>query len=122
MADGALFLNSRPNLEVGDLDRAIAFYAEVLGLPLRFRADEFSLAVVGDEGGCEIALQRLDMPHAASCYFNVLGVDAIHARCEAAGATITSPLQTQPWGMRDFVVTDPDGNRIAIGERVAGEA
>ena len=121
MPDAPRFLNSRPNLEVADLDRAIAFYVEVLGLPLRFRADEFSLAVVGDEAGCEIALQSLDSPHAASCYLNVLGVDALRARCEAAGATFTSPLQTQPWGMRDFVVTDPDGNRIAIGERVGAD-
>ena len=48
-----------------------------------------------------------------------MGVDELHARCEAAGATFVSPLTTQPWGMRDFVVADPDGNRIAIGERVA---
>ena len=53
MPDAPRFLNSRPNLEVSDLDRALAFYVDVLGLPLRLRADEFALAVVGEETGCE---------------------------------------------------------------------
>ena len=38
---------------------------------------------------------------------------------EERGGKITNPLTTWPWGMRDFVVTDPDGNWLAIGERVA---
>lgn len=120
MDDAIRLLNVRPNFEVTDLDRSVAFYCDVVGLELRFRADEFALAVFGDEGGAELAVQRVSSPAARSCYVNVVGVEALHARCVAAGIAIANPLTTQPWGMRDFVVHDPDGNMIAIGERVAG--
>ena len=50
MGEETRFLNSRPNFEVADLDRAIAFYRDVVGLELTVRADEFSLAVMGHDG------------------------------------------------------------------------
>jgi predicted enzyme related to lactoylglutathione lyase len=119
MSDEIRFLNSRPNFEVADLDRAIAFYRDVVGLELTVRADEFSLAVMGHDDATQIALMRVDAPKPRSCYVNVLGVDAAHERCSKARAeAITNPLTTWPWGMKDFVLTDPDGNWLAIGERV----
>ena len=119
MVSDPTFLAARPNLEVTNLDASIAFYETALGLPLRFRADEFDLAVLGVEGGCELALLQRDAPHAASCYLLVTAVDALHARCLEARALIATPLETHPWGTRDFVVADPDGNQLAIGERLA---
>jgi predicted enzyme related to lactoylglutathione lyase len=119
MTTDPAFHSARPNLEVSDLTASIAFYEAALGLPLRFRADEFNLAVFGDEGGCELALLQVDAPHAASCYLLVTGVDVLHARCLQAGAPVLGAPETHPWGTRDFVVTDPDGNQIAVGQRVA---
>lgn len=119
MSESLQILNVRPNFEVANLDRAVAFYRDRLGFALRFRADEFALAVFGDEGGAELALQQVAAPAARSCYVNVIGVEALHERCRTAGLRISNPLTTHPWGMRDFVVHDPDGNMLAIGERVA---
>ncbi|MCH7521427.1 MAG: hypothetical protein IIB42_07010 [Candidatus Marinimicrobia bacterium] len=33
------------------------------------------------------------------------------------GANITYPLTLEPWGLLNFVIADPDGHQIAIGER-----
>ncbi|RLT26122.1 MAG: hypothetical protein DWI48_06825 [Chloroflexi bacterium] len=112
-------ISTRPNFEVADLDRAVAFYLDALGFTLDFRADEFLLAVVGSEDGASIALNGTPEPRPRSCYLNVRSVDVIAQRCEEAGASFLAPLTTQPWGMRDFMVLDPDGNAIAVGERVA---
>ena len=112
------YVSARPNLEVTDLDRAIAFYGDALGLSLDFRADEFGLAVVGDEAGASIALIRSATPTPRSCYLNVEGVDALAERCVGSGTILLTHLTTHPWGMRDFAVHDPDGNIIAVGERV----
>ena len=120
MSETTRVLNVRPNVEVADMDRAVSFSERSLGLRVRSRAAEFGLALLGTEGGAEIALQQVSEPAARSCYVNVAGVDELHRRCTAAGVAIDAPLTTQPWGMRDFVVRDPDGNMIAIGERVAG--
>jgi uncharacterized glyoxalase superfamily protein PhnB len=36
---------------------------------------------------------------------------------ELASNAVTGlgPVQDQPWGLREFTATDPDGNRIRIG-------
>jgi len=52
----------------------------------------------------------------ACTYWNVDGVEALHKRCVTAGATITNELTRQPWGNYDFVVSDPDGHQLAMGE------
>jgi uncharacterized glyoxalase superfamily protein PhnB len=41
--------------------------------------------------------------------FVVDDVDAECARLEAEGVTITTPLETEPWGERYFQVADPNG-------------
>ena len=40
--------------------------------------------------------------------------DAWHTRMSAAGLDVT-PIADQPWGMREFTLTDPFGNHVRIG-------
>ena len=50
----------------------------------------------------------------------VLEVDdvrAVHARVQAAGWPLISPLTTQKWGQTDFRVADPDGYRLRLTSR-----
>jgi uncharacterized glyoxalase superfamily protein PhnB len=46
----------------------------------------------------------------------VSDVAAVAARCTAAGMRIVKVLRDQDYGQRAFVVADPDGNRLDIGE------
>lgn len=46
--------------------------------------------------------------------FEVDDVDAAHRKALAAGARIVYPLTTEPWGVRRFYVTDPDGVVINV--------
>jgi uncharacterized glyoxalase superfamily protein PhnB len=39
-------------------------------------------------------------------------VDAVYARHTSNGAKIVSPLQTQPWGLREYTVEDPNGYHL----------
>jgi predicted enzyme related to lactoylglutathione lyase len=41
--------------------------------------------------------------------FVVDDVDAEHDRLQAEGATVVTPLETEPWGERYFQATDPGG-------------
>jgi uncharacterized glyoxalase superfamily protein PhnB len=45
----------------------------------------------------------------------VADADAAHARAVAAGAVIVRPLQDRPFGGRDFIVKDPEGNTWTAG-------
>ncbi len=107
----------RPNLPVEDLDRAITFYRDVIGFEVAARMDDHGFALMKG-GGAELALVTLASPQPGGAYLYVTGVETLLARCEAAGATIVAPLKLEPWGIRDFVVEDPDGHRLAVGERV----
>jgi len=42
------------------------------------------------------------------------GVDVIFARAEALGAKVLQRPDVRPWGHRDFMVADPDGNVVWV--------
>jgi uncharacterized glyoxalase superfamily protein PhnB len=50
----------------------------------------------------------------AGCYLVVPDVEEWHATLDAAGLPVTA-LADQPWGMREFTLTDPSGNHVRIG-------
>jgi uncharacterized glyoxalase superfamily protein PhnB len=51
----------------------------------------------------------------AMAYVQVSGIDAYHAELSARGVQV-SAVDNRPYGMRDFEVVDPCGNRIAFGQ------
>lgn len=107
-------LSMRPNLPVADIDRAVVFYRDVLGFGVRARFEDGSFALMA-AGEAEVALVRDSSPASHGAYLYVTGVEQVRERCLAAGARATELIR-EPWGLLDFVVTDPDGNQIAIGE------
>ena len=104
-------------LGVRDVARSVAFYGQHLGFEvLSTIGDDFALLGRDD---VTIALVLAATPAVAgfaTCYVYVSDVDAVHRACERDNVTITNALTTHPWGNRDFVIRDPDGHQIAIGE------
>ena len=115
--DGVEILSARPNLYVKDIEASVTFYRDVLGFETK--------AIIGDPpnfalltaGGGEIALNLHDDPQSNGCYVYVTGVEALHDRCVEQGATVTYPLTLEAWGLLNFVIADPDGHQIALGEQ-----
>ena len=104
---------------------AAAFY-EAAGFGVRrYRNDEEDpgdgFAFVDFDGQSVFDLDAVaDLDAAANraaCYLITNDADAWHARMAAAGLDVTS-IADQPWGMREFTLTDPFGNRIRIGRGV----
>ena len=46
--------------------------------------------------------------------FVVDDIDTEYARLQSEGVTITTPIETEPWGERFFQVTDPNGVVIQL--------
>jgi catechol 2,3-dioxygenase-like lactoylglutathione lyase family enzyme len=103
---------------VADVDRAAAFYADVLGLPLLFR---YPGNAFFDAGGIRLYLAAPTEPGytgPATIYFRVDDVTGTLARLEARGA----PIRERPEiAHRDAAydlwlafVSDPDGNNIGL--------
>jgi predicted enzyme related to lactoylglutathione lyase len=118
------FLTSRTTLGVRNVSASVDFYVSALGFEVFHTMGEpptFAMIGAGDTGLGLTQVAEPALDDFACCYFNVEGVEELHERCVAAGATITNPLTRQPWGNYDFVVADPDGHQLAFGEVPARE-
>jgi catechol 2,3-dioxygenase-like lactoylglutathione lyase family enzyme len=59
---------------------------------------------------------RAPAPQSWDAYFHVTNGTVLAAEFGAAGADISKPLHDAVYGMREFEVTDPDGNVLCFGE------
>ena len=51
-----------------------------------------------------------------SCYVYVRDADGLHAELTERGARIQGAPESHPWGLRDFLVVDLEGNEITFGQ------
>jgi lactoylglutathione lyase len=103
-------------LWVNKYDECLAFYRDVLHLPLE-TADE-NFAQFSTEG-TRLYLHRLDdnsllRTHALEIHFEVLNVDAEYNQLLARGAQFEQSPSNMPWGTRMAALRDPEGNAIEI--------
>ncbi len=123
-------------LAVSDLDRALAFYREGLGLESQgviateFAGDDVTpagaIALFELDGGLILALYprtelakdaSIDLGPAKTGEFSIghlvagkAEVDALLARAQEAGATLTDEPHDRPWGIYSGYFRDPDGH------------
>lgn len=121
-------IDTIPYVWVADVEKAIPYYRDQLGFELEFvhtwewEGDRYGLALMARDAitlhlrVCECG----DFRHTGTSFYQVRmnGVDALHAEYLERGATVRFPPTTQPWGVRDFQIDDPEGNRIYFFEDV----
>ena len=107
-----------PIFPVSDLAASLAYYAR-----LGFTTSEYTgESAAGGYGfarrdGVELHLGTVPTGRTTSpttAYLFVDDADALAAEWREAGADIRSPEDT-PWGQREGVMIDPDGNMIRFG-------
>ena len=113
-------LSSRMLLRPTDLERSQAFYRDTLGLAVyREYGEGDHRGVVFFVGGGFLEVSgRADapaMPNVA-LWLQVRDVDAAHDELAGRGVDILRPPVTEPWGLREMWISDPDGLRMAIIE------
>jgi catechol 2,3-dioxygenase-like lactoylglutathione lyase family enzyme len=108
-----------PGIAVRDLERALAFYRDVLGFTKTFQnGDPVGFMILKrDAAELHLNLQRDAVAGLHNVAHLMVGdVDALHARCQVHGVRIVKGLRDKDFGLRAFVIADPDGNRIDIGQ------
>ena len=111
----------RLNVEVGDIEQAASFYAELLGIEGRPQAGRRCYFAAGP---VTLQVVQVEAPHPAAkaLYFAVADLDAAHARaddlgCLSAGDVHGTPAGqpvVRPWGERSFYCDDPWGNPLCF--------
>ena len=115
-------------IKSADLERSVRFYTEVLDFERKWPDEEDRENAHGVihlmRDGAELQLSR----HSGAGVFGSLSrvivndVDERYATFRARGLDTThrpaSPIHTAPvdqtWGLREFAVTDPDGNGLCF--------
>ncbi|WP_328812096.1 VOC family protein [Rhodococcus sp. NBC_00297] len=113
-------LASRIILRPRNVDETLSFYRDRLRLGI-FR--EYPGGVVFFAGQSLIEVAGHGEPTAgagagagATILLQVRDVEAARAELEAAGVEIVRPPQTEPWGLTEMWIADPDGTRIVVVE------
>jgi catechol 2,3-dioxygenase-like lactoylglutathione lyase family enzyme len=106
---------------ITDLERAITFYTQGLGLQVIKRNDEWGHALLEGEHGCQVMIDRsirTESNAATVVYYYTSDLEAVRSRLIAAGFK-PEPIDVTFYGMTEFRVHDPDGNEVWVGAREA---
>jgi catechol 2,3-dioxygenase-like lactoylglutathione lyase family enzyme len=104
---------------VSDVAKSTDHYRDVLGFTVTFQYGQpvFYVCLCRDEVSVHLlaAQKTKRLPgHGGICVF-VKDVDRVHAELVERGANVIKPPQDYDYGMRDFDVTDLDGNHLTFG-------
>jgi lactoylglutathione lyase len=113
---------------VSDMERSVAFYRDVIGLPLRFESTHWTefategatLALhLSEEPGVPKARAKGEAPGSCRPGLSVPNLDEFHQRMVANGvACLQEPKVV--FGSRVAQYSDPDGLTISVGEHRRG--
>lgn len=103
---------------VSDLEAALEFYRSKLGFAVAWTWGTPATRAGVTLDGIEIHLDCAGAgapPGPSVVYCHMVDVAAYYAACKLRGASFALELGQRPWGMVDFRVVDPDGNRLGFG-------
>lgn len=109
-----------PVLPARNLRALMAFYRG-LGFSLQGPGDAPTPYVLARQGRFEIHLWKTTVARRGLAYLRTGSVDRLHRRfakagLPARGAPSLGEPRDRPWGMREFTLVDPEGNRIRVGQ------
>ena len=112
------FISATPTLASLDIERSVEFFCSRLGFAKVFC--EPGVYGIVSCGAVHIHFWACSERHIAentSCRIRVQGVHELFSKCMAFGIVHpNAPLQTKPWGTKEFGVLDPDGNLVTFAE------
>ena len=107
---------------VSDIPRALGFYRGILGMSVTFTNGDPAGFVILRRDAAELHL-TLVRGHRAGrhnvAHLMVADAMALYEHLVSNGVQIVKGLRDADYGLRGFVLADPDGNRIDVGQQLA---
>lgn len=111
-----------PTLPTQEIHKAITFFTQMLGFTLidLFEDPQSPYALLSRQD-VEIHLWTCHDRHIVGncgCYLHAQDIEDLYQEFIDRGVNILAPMKTKSYGMKEFAITDFDGNLIRIGESV----
>src|SRR5437899_1980801 len=103
-----------PRSLVRDMQQVLAFYGH-LGFVTTYHDEGFTIVA---RDGINLHFHVADSHRV--CWIGVTDIEALYQQYVPTGA-LQSPLRSQPWGMKEFVLCDPFRNLLLFGESIPEE-
>ncbi len=112
---------SAVTLIVQEMDRAVVFYRDHVGLELLYGGEQarFTSFRVGS-GFINLTLREEKPAWWGRLVFYVDDVDAHYRRLTGFGLTPSTTPADAPWGERYFHIDDPDGHELSFAKPLPG--
>jgi uncharacterized glyoxalase superfamily protein PhnB len=99
-----------PELPVADVERAQQHYRDALGFTIGWLYPGKEIGAVSRDKAVIFFRRRQPPFEPAIHWVFAEDVDAWYRELQSSGANIVEPLEKKPWGLRQFTVSDLDGN------------
>jgi catechol 2,3-dioxygenase-like lactoylglutathione lyase family enzyme len=113
--------SAAPVLASSDIERTVRFYCSHLGFTAVFSEPGRWGIVSRDKVQIHFwPCADRNIAQNTSCRVYVAGIDQLFEELQPKGIVHpNAPLESKPWGSREFGVLDPDGNLVTFAERIA---
>ena len=107
----SMFHKPVPELPVSDVEKSQQFYRDKLGFKIVWTFPGKTIgAVAKDEAVIFMRKQNHINPNIHWIFAD--NVDELYQEFIEASVEISEDIETKPWGIRQFSIDDPDGNRF----------
>jgi uncharacterized glyoxalase superfamily protein PhnB len=110
-----------PVFAVANIDEALKFYCGKLGFETKWQFGEPPHRVGVSKQGVEIHLDAESAgapPGPSVVYCHMEDAAAYFHELQERGVTFLFELEDRSWGMRDFRIEDPYGNRLGFASKI----
>ena len=115
-SDPEQFYQGAPLLSVPDVSATAAFYRGVLGFTTDEGTETPDYSVVWRDNAAVHLAKGEHGPTGVRIFFWVKDVDALYSEVTGRGATISVPIGTRPYHVRDFSIRDPNDVEVVFGQ------
>ena len=116
------FPQAVPEIPVSNVDKAAEYYVDKLGFQFDWGNDEGGIGGIS-QGECRMFLtnapfrQSFANTRMVVVWLNLNSkqeVDELFERWKGTGAKIVEAVEDKPWNLREFRVSDLDGNQLRV--------
>jgi catechol 2,3-dioxygenase-like lactoylglutathione lyase family enzyme len=121
----AVIIAAEPELFVADIKASLDFFTQKLGFAIAFTYGEPPFYAQVKRDGAQLNLKCLDSPainpelrdreellSAAMTVGSADEIKQLFLEFQSANVAFFQTLKKQPWGARNFIIKDPDGNLL----------